>query len=74
MTWQEQVGSIFNEGILLLNRRIPGYWLHLYAIGPFFAEIWICQKRYEVGLVRAFKETDDLEPYLVQIDIGMLSV
>lgn len=72
MTWQEQVDSIWSEGILLLTRRVPGYWLHLYAVGPFFAELWICQKRYEVGLVRAFLDTSELEPYLLQIHIDKL--
>ncbi len=74
LSWDEQIDNVWAEGKLLMTRRISGYWLHLYAIDSFFAEIWICQKGYDVCLVRGFIDTSELEPYLRQVNISELAL
>nr|WP_293843024.1 hypothetical protein [uncultured Arsenicibacter sp.] len=72
LSWDEQIDSVWADGTLLMTRRVSGYWLHLYALESFFAEIWICQKGYEVCLVRGFIDTSELEPYLLQVNLNEL--
>ncbi|KAA9349600.1 hypothetical protein [Larkinella humicola] len=70
LSYQDQLNSVWQQGKLLEARRIPGFWLHLYAVNTFFVEMWICQRRYEVTLLRGFLNTEDLEPYLDKISLN----
>ncbi|WP_421826817.1 hypothetical protein [Larkinella sp.] len=70
LSYQDQLNNVWQQGKLLEARRIPGFWLHLYAVNTFFVEMWICQRRYEVTLLRGFLNTEDLEPYLDKITLN----
>jgi hypothetical protein len=72
LPYQEQVTLIWQRGTLLEARRIPGFWLHLYAINSFFVEMWVCQRRYEVNLVRVLTNTNELEPYIDRLSLDEL--
>lgn len=70
LTYQDQLNLVWQQGILLEARRLPGFWLHLYAVQSFFVETWVCQRRYDVTLVRLLNSTNELEPYIDKISLG----
>lgn len=70
LTYQDQLNLIWQRGILLEARRLPGFWVHLYAVNSFFVETWVCQRRYDVTLVRLLDDTNELEPYIDKISLG----
>ncbi|MBD2753171.1 hypothetical protein [Spirosoma validum] len=70
LSYQEQLNLVWQRGVLLEARRLPGFWLHLYAVNSFFVETWVCQRRYDVTLVRLLGDTNELEPYLDKILLG----
>lgn len=72
LAYQDQLNLIWQQGKLLEARRIPGFWLHLYAINAFFVEMWICQRKYSVNLVRVLANVDELEPYIDKVSLGEL--
>ncbi|UFH53997.1 hypothetical protein [Spirosoma sp. KNUC1025] len=72
LPYQDQLNVIWQRGILLEARRIPGFWLHLYAVDSFFVEIWVCQRRYDVTLVRLLDSINELEPYIDKISLDTL--
>jgi hypothetical protein len=72
LPYQDQLNLVWRQGQLIEARRIPGFWLHLYAVGAFFVEMWVCQRRYEVTLVRLINTTDELEPYIDRISLNGL--
>lgn len=53
------------KGQLLAQRFVRGYWIELYAVQNFFAEIWLLgNKEGQVIEVNGFKNTSFLDPYL----------
>jgi len=72
LPYDDQVNLVWQQGKLLEVRRIPGFWLHLYAVNTFFVEMWICQRLYDVTLVRALDDANELEPYLDKISLDGL--
>ena len=70
LTYQDQLNLVWQRGILLEARRLPGFWVQLYAVNSFFVETWVCQRRYDVTLVRLLDDTSELEPYIDKISIG----
>ncbi|GAB4040582.1 hypothetical protein GCM10028774_45690 [Spirosoma jeollabukense] len=72
MPYQDQLNLVWQQGKLLEARRIPGFWLHLYSVNAFFVEMWVCQRRYEVTLVRVLDTVNELEPYIDKISLGEL--
>ncbi|MVM40618.1 hypothetical protein GO730_27965 [Spirosoma sp. HMF3257] len=72
LAYQDQLNLIWQRGILLEARRIPGFWLHLYAVNAFFVEMWICQRQYSVNLVRVLTDTNELEPYIDKLSLSEL--
>ncbi|MBN8822695.1 MULTISPECIES: hypothetical protein [unclassified Spirosoma] len=74
LPYEDQLNLIWRHGKLIEARRIPGFWLHLYAVNAFFVEMWICQRRYDVELLRVLDHTNELEPYIDKISLtGLLS-
>lgn len=72
LSFQEQLNTVWQSGIMLDTKRLPGFWLHLYAVNSFFVEMWICQRRLDVTLVRGFSNTDELKPYIDRISLESL--
>ncbi|GAB3247239.1 hypothetical protein GCM10027347_02710 [Larkinella harenae] len=72
LSFQDQLNTVWQTGKLLDTKRLPGFWLHLYAVNSFFVEMWICQRRLDVTLVRGFSDTDELKPYIDRISLESL--
>lgn len=66
-TFQNQLNAIWQRGKLLETRRLPGFWLYLYSLDTFFVEMWICQRRYDVSMLRTLASTRELESYISRI-------
>ncbi|QIP12834.1 hypothetical protein G8759_09455 [Spirosoma aureum] len=71
LTYQGQLDTVWRQGKSLQIRRIPGYWIHLYAVDALFVEMWICQRQYDVMLLRVLDSIDELEPYLHTIQLSL---
>lgn len=72
LPYQDQLNFIWQYGKLLEARRIPGFWLHLYSVNAFFVEMWVCQRQYDVTLVRVLDTISELEPYIDNISLSEL--
>jgi hypothetical protein len=72
LPYEDQLNFVWQQGKLLEARRIPGFWLHLYAVNAFFVEMWVCQRRYDVTLVRLLADTNELEPYIDRVSLNNL--
>ena len=72
LPYQDQLNFVWQQGKLLEARRIPGFWLHLYSVNAFFVEMWVCQRRYDVTLVRVLEDLHELEPYVDRISLERL--
>ncbi len=72
LPYQDQLNLVWQQGMLIEARRIPGFWLHLYAVNTFFVEMWVCQRRYDVTLVRMLADTNELEPYIDKVSLRNL--
>ena len=72
LPYQDQLNLVWQQGKLLEARRIPGFWLHLYSVNAFFVEMWVCQRQYDVTLVRVLDTINELEPYIDKISLGEL--
>jgi hypothetical protein len=59
-------------GKLLIIRESGAYNIYLYAVDTFFSEIWHRIADNEIELVRGFRSTHLLAPYLELIDLDEL--
>jgi nicotinamide riboside transporter PnuC len=71
LTYQEQIDTVWRQGKPLQTRRIPDFWIHLYAVDALFVELWICQRHYDVMVLRVLSTTNELEPYLQLIQLSL---
>ena len=66
----KQRETLVCEGTLLAKRAYGSYSIALFQVDSFYIEVWYTKKGLDIGLVRAFDSTDELEPYLNEIDIA----
>ncbi|RDC65012.1 hypothetical protein [Adhaeribacter pallidiroseus] len=60
------------KGELLIVRESGAYNICLYSVENFFAEVWHRIADNEIELVRGFRSTHLLAPYLEMIDLDEL--
>ena len=60
------------NGKFLIVRESGAYSIYLYAVDNFFAEVWHRLADNEIELVRGFRSTHLLAPYLEMIDLNEL--
>jgi hypothetical protein len=63
---------VFENGVYLANRFFQGFQVILFQINSFYVEVFFDVEEEEIGYMRAFSRTDDLQPYLKNIDISGL--
>lgn len=64
LTFAGQAAIIWQRGLPVATREVPPFRLHLYSVGGFFVEIWVCRRRFAVTMIRALSDTDELMPYI----------
>ena len=69
---QEQLDSIYKDGIFLGKLRTFNQSRVLYFYNSFYAEIIYTRYRREVKIIRCFDGTELLDPYLKQLKIEEL--
>ena len=68
----KQREALICDGVLLAKRTYASYIIALFQIGNFYIEVWYTKKGLDIGLVRGFDSTDELDPYLSEINIASL--
>ena len=65
----EQIAILAVMGKVIAERTLEGYFITLFQVEAFYAEIWQVEKIRDFYKIRSFSNTDQLEPYLEYIDI-----
>jgi hypothetical protein len=72
LTQAEQAKVLRESGSFLLVREGFRYAVSLYALGDFFAEVWVNKEKGAVIEVKGFREPWRLDAYLDDVDLGEL--
>jgi hypothetical protein len=72
LTQAEQAKVLRESGSFLLVREGFRYAVSLYALGDFFAEVWVNKEKGAVIEVKGFREAWRLDAYLDDVDLGEL--
>ncbi|MBD0333319.1 MAG: hypothetical protein ICV66_11755 [Chitinophagaceae bacterium] len=57
-------------GIFLFERKLTCFRAMLYQLGDFYVELFFYQTSNKVFWLKAFSSTDELQPYLEEIDLS----
>jgi hypothetical protein len=68
----EQAEAVW-AGVMIADRIEGEHRLILYQLDSFYIEIWYNMEDNEIQKVRSFENTEQLQPYLSQIDISVLN-
>ena len=68
----EQAQAVWDEGVHLATRNIPGVTILLWQVDGFYVEVFYDIVEGEIIKIRSFHSTYGLEPYLKQIDLTQL--
>ena len=68
----KQRETLICNGVLLAKRSYAYYTIALFQVEGFYIEVWYTKKGLDIGLVRGFDSTDELQPYLNEISIAQL--
>lgn len=63
---------LIDNGVYLLTRQEPEYYIDLYQLDKFYVEAYYHCGLNKLVYLRAFSTSEDLNPYLKQIDINGL--
>ena len=65
----EKAYRVWTEGIYLACRHNERYAITLHAYKDYYAEVWYKPARQGITLVRLFRNTNQLEPFLKMISL-----
>ena len=60
------------EGVFLADRHTEDFSIILYGIESFYIELYYHNHSNEVGWIKSFNSTAELNPYLMDIDLSSL--
>ncbi len=69
---EKQKETMLEKGVFLADRTTEDFITILYQVDGFYVEIIYLKSDNQIVLVRSFDSTDDIEPYLEQIDLFKL--
>ena len=69
---QKKKELLFENGVYLATRFIKNYQLLLFSVASFYVEVYFDYHEEEIGYMKAFTSTDELSPYLDEMDISDL--
>lgn len=70
----DQLEKVVLEGVPLGTCKRYNLILRLFLLDDFYVEVINLEMRGELVTIRAFQDTDNLEPYLDEIDLSALAV
>ncbi|HEY0579421.1 MAG TPA: hypothetical protein VGC75_01825 [Candidatus Nitrosocosmicus sp.] len=68
----KKLEMLFSNGVYLASRREKNNTILLYQINSFYVEVYFYDDFCEPGYMKAFTDTEFLNPYLEQINIHFL--
>lgn len=71
---EERTALVWQHGEFISVRVSGECTLCLYHMGKFFAEIWYREADNVIDLVRGFKSTSCLEPYINMVDLSDIMI
>lgn len=72
LSYSEQTAYFTAHGTYLTQRLTGGFDVHLYYLGNFFCEEWICQTQNELRLLRPFADSVKLLLYTEPVHLPSL--
>ncbi|WP_277235434.1 hypothetical protein [Hymenobacter sp. YC55] len=72
LSYGEQAAYFTAHGTYLARRLTAGFDVHLYHLGSFFCEEWVCQTQNELRLLRPFNSNTKLLPYAELVHLPSL--
>ena len=63
---------VLERGVYLSNRKTDDFTVFLFQLDGFYIEIFFHNENDEVYLIKSFANTDELEPYLEEINLFQL--
>ena len=60
------------QGVFLADRHTEDFTIILYSIDAFYVELYYHNDTNELGWIKSFNLSADLDPYLVDIDLSNL--
>ena len=61
--------TVLLNGVFLAAHETRHSIILLYQVDGFYIEVFSCKKEQAIVMVRAFESTEQLEPYLDEIDV-----
>lgn len=74
MNQQNQYTAIKMFGAFVASRKIDKDWVFLYQIDAFYVEVIYDSRGSNAEIVRSFKSTNMLKPYLDKINLESLLI
>jgi hypothetical protein len=68
----DQLEHIMIRGVFLADRYTDEFTLILYGLDNFYVELYFHPQTNEMAWIKSFDNTDELEPYLQEIDLSPL--
>jgi hypothetical protein len=68
----KQRKALLEKGAFIADRMTAGFCIYLFQIDKFYVEIFFIRESDEVVWIKSFESTDELEPYLNNINISSL--
>lgn len=69
---KEQQELVAQHGTLLCERSSKNFNIFLYGVDGFYVELFFFKESGEFATMKPFDNTDELTPYLREIDVGQL--
>lgn len=69
---KRQLQLVVDEGVLVGQRTSENFSIYLYAVDGFYAEVYFFRSSGEYARMRPINDMDQLDPYLVKINLGEL--
>lgn len=69
---KDQQELVAQHGALLCERNSKNFHIFLYGLDGFYVELFFFRESGEFATMKPFDNTDELTPYLRDIDVGQL--
>ena len=70
LTEDEKISVLWRQAQFIAERKESRYFIYLYQVASFYLEVWYSNNLIDIYKLNSFSNTDQLAPYLEQIDIG----
>jgi hypothetical protein len=72
LSGDKQRKALLHKGVFVAHRETKEFSILLFQLDIFYVEIFFLKESDEIVWIKSFTCTDELEPYLNQIDLSHL--